>query len=841
MKRSTLAFWTLFIAIVIFFGAPFSLLYYFDSERVKQLTEQEKRIVYSENEKNISIIKNQITENLNKINLIVNSLSPVEISKKYSFITENRIIQNYSYSQKKTLQAITKEFSSKTGGIEDDVALLSVNGRVYEANKPALKNVDFISNQKRIQTASSKKAMEEISFSSGTAEYFIPLTDTKDRFVSILYLKENITSKVEEARNSTLTKHAYNFVIDSTGRVILHTEKQKENNENITNIPDLKDIISGGTSEDNIREANYNNLHGLIGYEKNKLLNNLITCVFVPYSDYSFYKRGGSKYQSILYDYTILAGLGCALFLGVILILTISAGPYKPLRRIVKALTHIDEEGFTELLPKAKKGNYKKLSDSLLILRGRVKAAEEKTEKLAHMSKELEEELSKEASHSDKEVSALRDTIKVLENTKTTQEDELLKLKQESEKVKKLEKSLFDSKENTYKDKINSLEKELNSAKAEIKKAQELKIPAEKENMRMESILMMNTELKGVLSVIKTYISSVLGGEGKITDAQQQFLGVVINKSARLERLINDLTELARLEKGEVKLTNQPMDINTIIQDTIFAIQPQADIKKVELKVNFSPTLPSVNGDSARVSNTITQLITQAIKVSPRGGQVIILTKEEKGNVYVRITDFGMSLPAAKANALFINFHGTDSSAGPEFVNSGLRFPIIKALLNNMNGDIWIESEIGKGKTFVIAFIKTGGVGVNPFIKTTAVASDTFKPAAVPKIEPAKPTIQPPASGIKIQRNVMSDIMASKIEPESSKKEEKAVTLGDLLSFDDKDIDKKVKLPGKDVQIPPDLLKDTKVSEKKSKAVSLPDELPPLPNIELEDDKGTIT
>src|SRR5208283_5469262 len=148
MKRSTLVFWTLFVAIVIFFGAPFGLLYYFDSERVNQLTEQEKRIVYSENEKNISIIRKQITENLSKVNSTVDSISPAEITKKYSSITENKIIKNYSYSQKKTLQAITKEFLSKIGGTEDEVALLSVNGKVYETNKPALKNVDFTSNQK---------------------------------------------------------------------------------------------------------------------------------------------------------------------------------------------------------------------------------------------------------------------------------------------------------------------------------------------------------------------------------------------------------------------------------------------------------------------------------------------------------------------------------------------------------------------------------------------------------------------------------------------------------------------------------------------------------------------
>jgi len=851
MKRGTFTFWTLLVALIFFFGVPFGMFYFFDNQRVDQLNEQESKIAKSENNKSISIIEKQISENLDKVNSVVDSISPAEISKKYSSITENRIIRNNSYSQKKALNAITKEFLARTSGLDAEVALISVNGKVYDANKADLKGQDFTSNQKRIQTASSKKAMYDINFAAGTAEYFIPITDSKDRFVSIFYVKENIASKMDIIRDSTLTKHSYNFVIDTTGRVVLHTDKQKENTENVTNITDLKDIINDASNEENFKDTNYNNLHGKIGYERNRLIGDYISCVFVPYSDYSFYKKEVSKYQPILYDYTWSGLLAAALIIGFMWIIGLSASPYRPLGRIVKALTHIDEEGFTELLPKAKKGYYKKLGDSLLILRGRVKAAEEKTEKLNQMSKELEEQLSKEASRSDKEVSELRDTIKVMENTKSTQEEEIVKLRQEIEKVKKMEKSLFDAKESTYREKISSMEKELTAAKAEIKKSQELKIPAEKENMRMDSILMMNTELKGVLSVIKTYISSVLGGEGKITDAQQQFLGVVINKSARLERLINDLTELARLEKGEIKLLSQPMDLNNIIQDIIFAIQPQADIKKVEIKTAFSPSLPSVNGDQTRVSSTVTQLITQAIKVSPRGGQVAIQTKEEKGNVSIRITDFGMSLPQAKANSLFINFHGAESSAGPEFVNSGLRFPIIKALLNNMNADIWIESEIGKGKTFVIVFMKTGSGQAKPVppaqpasqaYKTAGVIADSFKPAAFEvKPEPPKPPAQPVSSGPKIQRNSMSDIMSGPPKQESFKKEEKPLTtLGDLLSFNDSDIGKKVELPGKNTKVPQDLLKDTKATDKKPSAPATLNDLPPLPNIELEDDKGNI-
>jgi hypothetical protein len=343
---------------------------------------------------------------------------------------------------------------------------------------------------------------------------------------------------------------------------------------------------------------------------------------------------------------------------------------------------------------------------------------------------------------------------------------------------------------------------------------------------------MMNTELKGVLSVIKTYISSVLGGEGKITDAQQQFLGVVINKSARLERLINDLTELARLEKGDIKLVKSPVEINNIIQDLIFSIQPQADIKKVELKVNFSPTLPTAYGDSGRLSSVLSQLLNQAIKVSPRGGQVIVETKDGGKDVQIKISDFGMSMPQSKAGVLFVNFHGPESIAGPEFVNTGLRFPILKAIINNMGGDIWIESEIGKGKTFYISLSKEQGVSVS------APVMNEFKPAGVKPIASIKVNTSEPAAaqtggGIKIQK-------PASLNEQPQSHNDRLTTVSDLLNFDVPMTEKKIEIPGKDVKVPEALINKQPAAEapkKNEQIFQLPDELPPLP--ELEDDKGS--
>ena len=851
MNKSGL-FAKIMTAVLIAFAVPSALFYLYDAKRVSQINEMNRKVLFVDNQPEIEVIKPQVLNKVDEISNQISLLSPASAAKKFGAITGNMMVRTANYSKKDQLAKAKGAFLKQARSLNAEAALLLPAGAVIEASKTTLKALNIKSNTKFIQSTSSKTPIMDLNFTSGTAEYFMPIFDLKERLNAILYVKEDISGMTDAIRKGVLSKNGMNLVVNTSGATLLNTDPARENSENVLSNPDLKAAINEDESAKNVKEGQYNSLRGLLGYKQIEDMD-LVVFVFTPYADYKRIKTQARNEGTAFMDSTYMAPsyvwFIAALVLALFIAYSVSGEPYSPVRKIIKALTHIDEESFQEILPKIKKGEYKKLLDSLVILRGRVKASEEKAEKLSQMSKELEEELSKEASKADAEISELRDAIKIAENNKVTLEEEISRLKNEVPRVKKEGEQKLEAEKALLNQKIATLEKELEKEKQEIKKAQESKVPVEKENMRMDSVLMMNTELKGVLSVIKTYISSVLGGEGKITDAQQQFLGVVINKSARLERLINDLTELARLEKGEIKLVKSPVEINTVVQDVIFAIQPQADIKKVELKVNFSPSLPTVLGDSGRLSSVTSQLLNQAIKVSPRGGQVIVETRDDgKNNIVIRLTDFGMSMPQSKSSLLFVNFHGPESSAGPEFINSGLRFPILKAVINNMGGDIWIESEIGKGKTFVISLPKTGS---DPSKTAQARPAETPKPAglsggtaAAPKPEaPVTPASHAPASarpadqqGFKIQRNNF-DAPAG-----AQKKEEPLPTVNDLLNFDTMSVSqasKKAGLPGSDVKVPDELLgKQQAAPKKEEQPVKLPDVLPPLPD--LEDDKGSV-
>lgn len=817
MKKSIMLFQIILILILLT-AVPSGLFYYYDNLKTIQLNNLQSKLIWAANQKEIDIIKAQIAKKLDEFYSQIINLSFSNITKKYSAFLNDRIIKNYSYSKIEALNAIKTQFLRLSQGKSEGIVLLFKNGKVLVSNNEDLLKLSFKGNTNFLQATSSERISGNINLTTGVAEFFIPVFDEKNRFVSMLYIKENITGLVQKIRTEKQSAHGYNFIINSTGKMLLNTDLSKENTENIISYPDIKSILYDDTDY-GIKEAEYNNLKGLLGYKKINEMENIL-CIFSPYADYAFMKKKVEQYELSLLDTTFILPVYVLIIIiflvSLFFINLIISQVNSPLRRIVKAMTKIDDESFQEILPKIKTGDYRKLIDSILILKGRIAAAEEKTQKLSQMSKELEEELSKEASRYDAEMSQLRDAVKIAENEKLSFEEKLLKMKEDYEKEKLILKKKLEEEKNEIFQKYTELQIEFDKLKQEIKKIQVSKIPLEKENMRIQSILTMNNELKGVLSVIKTYISTVLGGEGKITDTQQQFLGVVINKSARLERLINDLTELSLLEKGDIKPVKQSVDINNIIQDILFAIQPQADVKKIDIKINFAPTLPTIINDKTRISNIISQLLNQAIKVSPRGAKIVIETKDAAKDVLIRITDFGMSMPQSKSNLLFINFHGAESIAGPEFVNTGLRFPIIKAIINNLNGDIWIESEIGKGKTFVISLPKQAVEGI--------ISEKTDH--ITPKVEPAvKPVIQ---------RNIppMQESIPKK-EPEHD-----VPTVTELLSFDVPFQDKKSEIPGKDINIPQDLLnkKETK-DQSKSPPQSLPEELPPLP--ELEDDKGT--
>jgi len=110
-----------------------------------------------------------------------------------------------------------------------------------------------------------------------------------------------------------------------------------------------------------------------------------------------------------------------------------------------------------------------------------------------------------------------------------------------------------------------------------------------------------------------------------------------------------------------------------------------------------------VNVDREKIGGVIRSLLSQAIKVTSRSEKIGLLLSERENSVELRVTDPGMSLPPDRAGKVFAQFHGVDSQAGPEFIGTGLRFPILRSVVEAHGGKIWAEARTGGGARVVFA------------------------------------------------------------------------------------------------------------------------------------------
>ncbi|MBN1595423.1 sensor histidine kinase [candidate division FCPU426 bacterium] len=254
----------------------------------------------------------------------------------------------------------------------------------------------------------------------------------------------------------------------------------------------------------------------------------------------------------------------------------------------------------------------------------------------------------------------------------------------------------------------------------------------EEGRLRIEAIFSMSEDLKATLMVIKNYISSILSSEeGKITDTQQEFLGVVINKSARLERQINDLLDISHMESGVTQLYPSRTDLVSMIQDVVLNSQPQADTKQVKLLQEMQMALPLVMLDSDRMGQVFIHLVQHAIKISPVGGEVHIIGMETMTDIVIKIRDSGTPLTPEQTAKVFIEFHGGDSNAGPDVAGTGLRFAIIRRIVEAHHGSVTMRGLPDKGNETVVSFVKTAEfLAPQPKEETASLERYEIKPAS---------------------------------------------------------------------------------------------------------------
>lgn len=222
------------------------------------------------------------------------------------------------------------------------------------------------------------------------------------------------------------------------------------------------------------------------------------------------------------------------------------------------------------------------------------------------------------------------------------------------------------------------------------------------DRMKDEFVALVSHELRTPLTSILGYLELLLEGDaGDVSDDQRGFLAIIERNAQRLLRLVGDLLFVAQIEAGKLAIERTPVDLLALSQDCLEAARPRAAEKQIELGLEGAG-VPGLLGDRVRLAQLLDNLVSNAIKFTPEGGRVAVRLSHREAHATLEVSDTGMGIPRAEQEQLFQRFFRSSSATARAIQGTGLGLTITKAIAEAHGGSVAVESEEGKGTTFVV-------------------------------------------------------------------------------------------------------------------------------------------
>jgi signal transduction histidine kinase len=226
---------------------------------------------------------------------------------------------------------------------------------------------------------------------------------------------------------------------------------------------------------------------------------------------------------------------------------------------------------------------------------------------------------------------------------------------------------------------------------------------------KSEFLANMSHELRTPLNAIIGF-SQVLREEmfGRVNEKQAEYLDDIVSSGSHLLALINDVLDLSKVEAGQVELEVGPFSLREALERGVVMVRERATEDGVQVELSAGPEVDVVEGDERRIKQVIFNLLSNAVKFTPAGGEVDVSAIRVNGEVRVSVADTGPGIAPGDHERVFEEFQQTESGVEqPE--GTGLGLALSKRLVELHGGRIWLESELGKGSTFVFTLPTRAG------------------------------------------------------------------------------------------------------------------------------------
>jgi len=223
---------------------------------------------------------------------------------------------------------------------------------------------------------------------------------------------------------------------------------------------------------------------------------------------------------------------------------------------------------------------------------------------------------------------------------------------------------------------------------------------------RDEILAVVAHDLRNPLNTVMMAAGLMLESTSPDRPQERRQVEIVRRAADRMNRMIQDLLDVKRMESGRLWLDSRPEPVTRLIADTIEMLRPLAEGSAIRIESHVMPDLPMVLADATRISQVLSNLVGNAVKFTPRDGMITISAEQSDGEVRFSVIDTGPGIPAEQLPHIFGRFWQAKAS---DRRGIGLGLAIAKGIVETHGGRIWVESSVGLGSTFYFTLPAVSG------------------------------------------------------------------------------------------------------------------------------------
>ena len=230
--------------------------------------------------------------------------------------------------------------------------------------------------------------------------------------------------------------------------------------------------------------------------------------------------------------------------------------------------------------------------------------------------------------------------------------------------------------------------------------AQQRRAVAELESLnraKSDFVSVVSHEFRTPLTGIQGF-SEMMRSDDLTIEEMREYAGDINKDAQRLNRMINEMLDLDKMESGRMPLHHEPVDLNAVTGECADRVRPNALTHSLTLRLD--PDLGAVVGDRDKLVQVVANLLNNAVKYSPKGGEIVVTTRAEGDSAHLLVRDHGMGIPEEALQSIFERYGRVESRATRYIQGTGLGLPIVRQIVQLHGGKVWAESTVGEGSVF---------------------------------------------------------------------------------------------------------------------------------------------